>query len=90
MNKTKLEKWLYGLLAAGIGGFAGAVDSSLALMVIAPEKFNLGPNLKTTLWTALVLGALTGAKCAFAYLKQSPLPAPSTGNTDIIAKEEKP
>lgn len=65
---------------------AGAVDSSLALMILVPQQFNLGPELKRTLLTGLVLGLLTGAKCAFAYLKQSPLPPESTGNTEFFTR----
>lgn len=72
--RATARKWLHGLVAAFVSGSAGAIDSSLALMVLVPEKFNLNAGLKLTLLTALVLGALTGAKCTFAYLKQSPLP----------------
>lgn len=86
--KPKTRHWLHGLVGGFIGGMAGAIDSSLALMILVPEKFNLGPGIKTTLLTAVVLGLLTGIKCAAAYLKQSPLPPESTGNTVIFTKEE--
>lgn len=66
--------WKHGLLAAVIGGFASSIDSGLALIVIAPDKFNLGIDIWKTILTMLVLGLLTGAKVAAAYLKQSPLP----------------
>lgn len=72
--KAAARRWFHGLIGGFVGGLAGAIDSSLALMVLVPEKFNLGPGLKSTLLTAVVLGVLSGAKCAFAYLKQSPLP----------------
>jgi hypothetical protein len=74
MNKDTAA-WLHGLLSGFIGGFAGAVDSGLALIVIAPQTFNLGPALWKTLGTMTVLGVLTGLKVAFAYLKQSPVPS---------------
>lgn len=72
--KPAARKWLHGLIGGFVGGAAGAIDSSLALMVLVPEKFNLGQGLKRTLLTAVVLGGLTGIKCACAYLKQSPIP----------------
>ncbi len=73
--KGKTRVWLYGLLSGIIGGVAGAIDSSLALMIIAPSQFNLGPELFRTLETAGILGLFAGLKCAVAYLKQSPLPS---------------
>lgn len=72
--RTKVRRWLYGLASGFVGGMAGALDGGLALLIIAPQDFNLGPQLKKTLLTVLVLGVLTGLKVAFAYLKQSPLP----------------
>lgn len=72
--KATARKWFYGLAAAFVGGLTSAIDSSLALMVLVPEKFNLSEGLHRMLLTALVLGILTGVKCACAYLKQSPLP----------------
>ena len=76
MNKDT-KTWLHGLIAALIGGFASAMDSGLALMIIAPDKFNLGPALWKTLGTVTVLGILSGLKVMFAYLKQSPVPTDS-------------
>lgn len=68
------SKWIHGLSAAFVGGVASAVDSGLALIIIAPDQFNLNKGLAKTLLTISVLGILSGAKLAFAYLKQSPLP----------------
>ena len=65
--------WLHGLVAAFIGGAATMLSSSLALMVMNPEQFNMGAQLGHTLKTVLVLGLLSGAQTAAAYLKQSPL-----------------
>jgi hypothetical protein len=69
------RKWIHGLAAAFIGGIATALDSGLALIIIAPEQFNLNKGLARTLLTIAVLGVLSGAKLAFAYLKQAPLPS---------------
>jgi hypothetical protein len=74
MTNIRRRLWKHGLLAALIGGFASSMDSGLALIVIAPDKFNLGLDLWRTLLTMLVLGLLSGAKVAAAYLKQSPFP----------------
>lgn len=79
---SNTKRWVHGLLAAFVGGLASAMDSGLALMVLVPEKFNLGPGLGRTLLTVSVLGILTGAKVAFAYLKQSPLPTDSVEVTE--------
>lgn len=75
------QKWFHGLVAAFVGGCAGAFDSGIALILIAPETFNLNKDLTKTLMTVAVLGLLTGLKCAAAYLKQSPVP-PEWNGTD--------
>lgn len=74
-NLTDLTpgQWVQGLLAAVIGGFSGVMDNGIALIIIAPETFNLNAGLRKTLITLCVLGLLTGAKCMFAYLQQSPI-----------------
>ncbi len=86
--RPKARIWLYGLLSGFVGGFAGALDSCLALMVLVPSQFNLGPELIQTLKTSGVLGLLAGGKCAVAYLKQSPLPPPD-GDTKFITRLKK-
>lgn len=85
--KPKTRTWLNGLIGGFIGGFAGAVDSGLALIVIAPETFNLNKGLGKTLLTVFVLGILVGVKTGVAYLKQAPLPPESTGNTETITNQ---
>lgn len=70
MNKV----WLHGLISAFIGGFAGALESGFALVLIAPETFNLNKGLGKTLVAMLVFAVLSGYKTAAAYLKQSPSP----------------
>jgi multisubunit Na+/H+ antiporter MnhB subunit len=69
--------WVHGLGAAFIGGAAGALEAGLVLIVMAPDKFNLGKDLVRTLGTVAVFAVLSGVKLAAAYLKQSPLPAQS-------------
>lgn len=71
------KQWVHGLLAAFIGGVASALDSGIALMIIAPAQFNLSSGLWKTLLTVTVLGILTGIKVSAAYLRQSPLPSDS-------------
>jgi hypothetical protein len=74
MLDPQTAEWKHGLLAAFIGGAASAFDSGLALILIAPNEFNLNSKLWHTLLTVLVLGVLSGIKLAAAYLKQSPTP----------------
>ena len=74
MMKPAVKKWWHGLIGGFVGGMAGALDSGLALMLLVPKEFNLGPQLAQTIKTTVVLGILVGVKCACAYLKQSPVP----------------
>lgn len=83
--KLTTEQWLHGLIAAFIGGLATAVDSGLTLLIVAPGEFNLGAGFRKTLVTIAVLGLLSGAKLAFAYLKQSPLPAETGGKANAAS-----
>lgn len=83
---TTARKWWHGLLAAFIGGAAGALDSSIALMILKPGEFNLGSGFKSMVEASIVIGMLTGVKCAFAYLKQSPLPPEEQVETLTITK----
>lgn len=59
-------KWLYGLLAAAIGGGANGV----AVVIVAPETFNLQAGLSKLLTVTAVFAIVS----ASMYLKQSPLP----------------
>lgn len=70
----KARKWLHGLVGGSVGAAASAIYSSLSLMLIAPDKFNLQAGMWTTIKTALVLGILTGFQTALAYLKNTGLP----------------
>jgi hypothetical protein len=59
--------WLYGLGTAVIG--AGA--SSITVMIVDPNDFNLTTGWRKLAAVSLVNGVVAGA----AYLKQQPLPA---------------
>jgi hypothetical protein len=78
MTALKLDwsHWAYGLFAALIGGGAGAVTAAFSAMVLTPGQYSIGGDAG---WNSLKLMALTfavsGVIAAFAYLKQSPLPA---------------
>lgn len=71
---SRTDYWRYGLASGFVGGFASMVESSLALLIIAPEKFQLHGGLWLTIPTILVLAVLNGIKLAMAHLRQSPLP----------------
>lgn len=77
---TNYKRWQRGLWTAVIVGLAGSFDSSLALIIIVPEKFNLSAAIGRTLFTALVLGVLTGVRTLFVYLSQHPLPPENGGD----------
>ncbi len=75
--KLNWAQWLYGLVAALIGGGAGSITSAVGASWLAPGQFGVAGvqgwnSLKLMLLTFLINGAIA----AFAYLKQSPLPTP--------------
>lgn len=74
MNKNT-SAWLHGLLAALIGGGASAVTSGVVLPAISPNSFNFAGQLLPLAKVMLGMFLVNGAISAFAYLKQSPLPA---------------
>ena len=66
-NLVLLKKWLYGLFSTGIS----AAASTVVVVIVAPETFNLDTGLHKLL-------TVTGVSFFFAvanYLKQSPLPS---------------
>ena len=69
--------WIYGLLAAVIGGGAASVTSAFVASGLAPGQFSLSGG--DAGWNTLKLMGLTfvvnGIVSAAAFLKQSPLPA---------------
>lgn len=84
--KPKTELWLRGLGAAAIGGFSTAVSAGLVLITVDFKDFNLGPALWHTLEVVGTIASIEAVKAAAFYLKQSPLPPASTGDTTTITK----
>ena len=83
---VRIEKWLYGLGSAAIGGGSGAVVSGITAMGFASDKFNLTDShgIWRLLGLMLTNFVFSGLLSVFFYLKQSPLPAESSGNSDPI------
>lgn len=84
---NRVERWLYGLGSAVISGGASAVVSGLTSMGIAPDKFNLANltgagHLMELMIANFVISAFLGA---MFYLKQSPLPPESSGDSNPAA-----
>jgi len=80
----RFERWLYGLGAAAIGGGAAAITSGLTSMGFSPDKFNLSSlqglgHLLGLMAANFVVSAFLSV--AF-YLRQSPLPPESTGDSN--------
>ena len=66
--------WIYGLLKAFIGGGAGAVTSTFAASMIAPETFNFSGGMHKVVELMCATFATNGLLNFFYYLKSSPLP----------------
>lgn len=71
---TSVRLWLHGLVAAVIGGGAGAVTAGVSASVIDPSHFNFGGELSHTLRLMLGIFVVNGILSAFAYLQKSPVP----------------
>lgn len=85
--KEKTKLWIHKLVAAAIGGGAGAVTSTITAGMIAPDKFNLGGEVSNTVKLALVTFGLNAFLSVMFYLKQSPLP-PADGETTFVEKKD--
>lgn len=74
--KLDWAHWIYGLFAALIGGGAGSVTGGIGASYLAPGQFGAsGTAGWNTLKLMVICFAINGGISAFAYLKQSPLPA---------------
>ncbi len=87
---SRFERWLYGLGSAIISGGASAVVSGLASIGIAPDKFNMANvsgigHLMELMLANFVVSGFIGA---MFYLKQSPLPPESTGDTATFTRTD--
>ena len=69
-----LKMWLHGLVAAFIGGGAGAVSAGFSAAVLAPDQFNLSTGILPMLKLMVLTFIVSGIVAAMAYLKQSPVP----------------
>lgn len=68
------KPWLHGLLAAFIGGGAAAGAAAISGMVVKPQAFNLGVELKSTLTLMAGTFLLSGIISVLLFLQKSPLP----------------
>lgn len=77
--KTTIQRWLYGLGSAAIGGGASAVTSGLTSMGFAPDKFNLSTlqGMGHLMLLMLANFVVSGFLATMFYLRQSPLPPES-------------
>lgn len=88
----KWELWFMGMMAAFLSGGSGAVVSALTSMGIAPDKFNLSSlsgftHLMELAGANFIVG---GMLAFFLYLRQTPVPPQSTGNTEQFSNPNPP
>lgn len=79
--------WLRGLLAAFIGGGAGAVASGFIAVAQTPEQYNLNAGMDNLLRMMGGTFIVSGILMAAAYLQKSPLPEIVEEDTTFIDKE---
>jgi hypothetical protein len=74
--KSNVQRWLYGLGSAVVGGGASAIVSGFTAMGFAPDKFNFttASGVGHFFALALINFAVSAFLSAMFYLKQSPLP----------------
>lgn len=72
--RPKLRIWGKGLLMAVISGGANGFTAGLSAIVIAPDTFNGGAGLASTLKLIISAGIMGAATGLFGYLAKSPLP----------------
>ncbi len=89
MSNKRLDTWLHGLLAAGIGGGASAITSGLTSMGFAPDKFNMS-DMKGIMHLLGLMAAnfiVSGILSIAFYLRQSPLPPEGPNEWDELQKQ---
>lgn len=72
-SQFSFKFWVLGMVSAFIVGGAGAVQTSMTAMVIAPNEFNLTDKFRHVLILAGVTFVWNGILGAAAYLKNHPL-----------------
>lgn len=83
--KVKTMQWLKAMVAAIVTGLANSFLSAVGVagaQMVGVQVDNLSPK---QLIVTTLMGGLIGM---FAYLKQSPVPPDSTGNTEIFINPE--
>jgi hypothetical protein len=81
--KLKWDKWFYALGQTTIGGVAAAGSAWLGTLIGS----QVTDQIKALDWKQFGIVIMSSAILnLFFFLKQSPLPAEVTGNTDIITK----
>lgn len=79
--KLKTEQWIKALVAAIVTGASSTGLSALGIATAA----GIGVDIPKLDWKQLGVMLLSGGVIgALAYLKQSPVPPDSTGNTETI------
>jgi hypothetical protein len=73
--KLDWQHWLYGLVAAGIGGGAGAVVTAGSANVVLPNTVNLDEGFHTMMLLFKVSFIAHALISVAFYLQKSPLPA---------------
>lgn len=76
--------WLRGLVAAFIGGGAGAVASGFIAVAQTPQEYNLRDGLHNLLMMIGGTFVVTGVVSAAAYLQKSPLPELEEVKTESV------
>ena len=81
--KLKWDKWFYSMGQAAIGGVAATGSAYLGTLI----GNQLSVDIPVLSWKSLGFVLLSSAMTnLFFFLKQSPLPAEVTGNTEYITK----
>lgn len=79
------ENWIRGLLAAFIGGGAGAVTGGVSASLIDPKDFSLGSQKFFALVVTIFVA--NGMITMMAYLHQNPVPPIKTITTTVETTE---
>jgi hypothetical protein len=66
------SKWLYGLVAAGIGGGASAAYGALSVTIVDPKDFN--PSTSKFYQVAALMFGFGALTSFMMYLKEHPVP----------------
>lgn len=80
--------WLRGLVAAFVGGGAGAIASGFISVAQTPQQYNFNDGWKNLVVMIVGTFVLSGTVTAAAYLQKSPLPELEEVNTTIINKND--